>query len=116
NLPILEDDSSNWISWAEQITTYGKSKGLGRHISGTVRKPGDLMQNAAGETVIANTNVALTDEQIEAHEKKQEDYETKEAKFRHIVYSTVSATRFNQIKSETTASRLCAKLTQLNQN
>ena len=102
-LPKLKDDSSNWVHYAEIITTHAKSKGLHRHLAGTARKPAELTQDATGDWYITNTNIPLTDEEVEAHEKKQDDYEMKESKLRDIIYQTVSRTRFLQIKDENTA-------------
>ncbi|KAJ6623284.1 hypothetical protein B0H10DRAFT_1786698 [Mycena sp. CBHHK59/15] len=116
SLPMLSDDSKNWIHYEEQIRTYTTSKGLGRHLTGMVCKPADLVQDATGDWVIAGVNIALTEEQLEAHKKKIEDYETKEAKLRHIIYQTISQTCFNQVKSEATAATVWTKLTQINQN
>ena len=104
-LPVLRDDSANWIKYSERITTHAKSKGLGRHLTGTARKPADLTEDAVGDWFLAGSNIPLTDDEVEAHEKKQDDYETKESKLRDIIYQTISPTRFTQVKNETTADR-----------
>ncbi|KAJ6544451.1 hypothetical protein B0H19DRAFT_957107, partial [Mycena capillaripes] len=115
-LPILQDDSSNWVHYSEILTTHAKSKGLHRHLAGTARRPADLVEDPVGDWNIAGTNMPLTDDELEAHEKKQDDYETKESKLRDLIYQTVSATRFTQIKDEQTAHRVWAKLRELNEN
>ncbi|KAJ6528895.1 hypothetical protein B0H19DRAFT_967626, partial [Mycena capillaripes] len=115
-LPILQDDSSNWVHYSEILTTHAKSKGLHRHLAGTARRPADLVEDPVGDWYITGTNMPLTDDELEAHEKKQDDYETKESKLRDLIYQTVSATRFTQIKDEPTAHRVWAKLVDLNEN
>ncbi|KAF7367236.1 Retrovirus-related Pol polyprotein from transposon TNT 1-94 [Mycena sanguinolenta] len=116
-LPILQDDSSNWPHYEEIITTHVKSKGLHRHLAGTARKPADLVQDIIGDWFIDGGNGnPLTEDELEAHEKKQDDYETKESKLRDIIYQTVSPTRFSQIKDMSPAYRVWEKLVELNQN
>ncbi|KAJ7077652.1 hypothetical protein B0H15DRAFT_781096, partial [Mycena belliarum] len=115
-LPVLKDDSSNWIHYSERIITHAKSKGLGRHLAGTARKPAELTQRVTGEWFIAGTNTPLDDEKLEKHEEKQDEYETKESKLRDIIYQTISTTRFAQVKNESTASKVWDKLVQLNEN
>ncbi|KAJ7780778.1 hypothetical protein DFH07DRAFT_729597, partial [Mycena maculata] len=115
-LPILLDDSSNWVHYSEIISTHAKSKGLHRHLAGTARIPADIIQDAIGDWYFDGTNIRLTDDEVKAHEKKQDDYETKESKLRDIIYQTVSTTRFSQIKDESTANRVWQKLVELNEN
>ncbi|KAJ6624487.1 hypothetical protein B0H10DRAFT_1673962, partial [Mycena sp. CBHHK59/15] len=115
-LPILQDDSANWIHYSECILTYAKSKGLGRHIAGTARNPTDITQDNVGDWYLLGEITPLADDELEAHEKKQDNYETKESKLGNIIYQTVSATRFTQIKDEQSASRVWSKLVELNED
>ncbi|KAJ6484150.1 hypothetical protein C8R45DRAFT_830171, partial [Mycena sanguinolenta] len=116
-LPILQDGASNWTHYSEIISTHVKSKGLHRHLAGTARKPADLVQDVLGDWFIDGGNGnPLNDDELEAHEKKQDDYETKESKLRDIIYQTVSPTRFSQIKDMSTAHRVWEKLVKLNEN
>ncbi|KAJ6525160.1 hypothetical protein B0H19DRAFT_971529, partial [Mycena capillaripes] len=115
-LPILLDDSSNWVHYSEILTTHAKSKGLHRHLAGTARKPADLTKDAIGDWFVAGTNIPLTDEELQAHEKNQDDYEMKESKLRDLIYQTVSTTRFTQIKDENPAHRVWAELLELNES
>jgi hypothetical protein len=115
-LPILLDDSSNWVQYSERVTTHAKAKGLHRHLTGTARKPAEIVQDAIGDWFIAGTAIALADDEVEKHEKKQDDYEMKESKLRDIIYQTVSPTRFSQIKGERPAHRVWEKPIDLNQN
>ncbi|KAJ7604366.1 hypothetical protein DFH06DRAFT_1021182, partial [Mycena polygramma] len=116
SLPILKDDASNWISYSEIVPTHSKGKGLHRHFAGTARKPADLVQDNVGDWYIDGETTPLTEEELEAHEKKQDDYEMKESKLRDIIYQTVSPTRFTQIKDEPTAHKMWLKLKELNEN
>ncbi|KAJ7446668.1 hypothetical protein FB451DRAFT_1054801, partial [Mycena latifolia] len=115
-LPMLQDDSSNWVHYSEIISTHAKSKGLHRHLAGTARKPADITQDVVGDWFLAGSIIPMTDTEVEEHEKKQDDYEMKESKLRDIIYQTVSPTRFSQIKGEPTACRVWQKLTELNEN
>ncbi|KAJ7161531.1 hypothetical protein C8R46DRAFT_904606 [Mycena filopes] len=102
-LPTLQDDSSNWVHYSEIMTTHAKSKGLHRHLAGTARPPADITQDVTGDWFLAGSIYPLTDDEVEAHQKKEDDYEMKEAKLRDLIYQTVSTTRFSQIKDQGTA-------------
>ncbi|KAJ7738875.1 hypothetical protein DFH07DRAFT_752395 [Mycena maculata] len=115
-LPILQDDSSSWVYYSEVLLTHAKSKGLHRHLAGTARKPPEIVKDVVGDWYIEGTNIPLTDDEVEAHLKKRDDYEMKESKLRDLIYQTVSPTRFSQIKDEPLAHRVWEKLVELNEN
>ncbi|KAJ7167946.1 hypothetical protein C8R46DRAFT_819447, partial [Mycena filopes] len=115
-LPILQDDSSNWVHYSEIMTTHAKAKGLHRHLGGTARAPADITQDVTGDWYLPGSITPLTDDEVEAHQKKEDDYEMKEAKLRDLIYQTVSTTRFSQIKDQKTAHEVWNKLVELNEN
>ncbi|KAJ7023300.1 hypothetical protein C8F04DRAFT_893862, partial [Mycena alexandri] len=102
-LPILQDDSPNWVHYSEIMTTHAKSKGLHRHLAGTVHPPADITQDVLGDWFLNRSITPLTDDELEAHQKKEDEYKQKEAKLRDLIYQTVSPTCFSQIKGQKTA-------------
>jgi hypothetical protein len=95
-------DGSNWSTYSERVMNYLTSKGLKRHIQGTVRKPADLVKRK-GEYYRQGTLSPLNDKELEKHKKEQDGYEQKQASICEVFYRTVDKSTFIQVKNETDA-------------
>ncbi|KAF9500284.1 hypothetical protein BDN71DRAFT_1463050 [Pleurotus eryngii] len=103
--PILENDGSNWITYKERLLNVVTSKGLRRHITGTIDEKGKKPEPSP-----------LSDDIVEAMFTKLDEFEQKEAQLREIIYETVNKTTFLQIKNEERASDVWARLVHINEN
>jgi len=115
NLPKLTADGSNWSTYSEQINNAMITvKGLRRHLSGTVRKPEELVERDGkwykmkGESQEATP---LTDDELDKHEDEIDVYQQHEAQVREIIYGTIDKSNFVHIKGEATAAAIWKKLT-----
>ena len=80
NLPKLAEDGSNWTLYQEWLeNTITATKGLRRHLCGTMQKPEELEQHSDKKWYIKGTTTALTNEKIEKHEDAIDIYEQREA-------------------------------------
>jgi hypothetical protein len=57
-------DGSNWSTYSERVMNYLTSKGLKRHVQGTVCRPADLIERN-GEYYRRGTLSPLNDEELE---------------------------------------------------
>ena len=89
NLLRLLEDGSNWIIYKEHVINNLTSKGLMRHVRGTVRKPAQLIEHN-GSHYRPNELSPLSDEDLEKHEDYIDSYNQKEAQVREILYETTS--------------------------
>jgi hypothetical protein len=115
NLPKLKDDGSNWITYKEWILNTLTHKGFRRHIAGTARKPAELEKKPDG-LYLPGGKTALTDDEVEAHEKTVDEFAQKEASVQEVIYETISKSTFLQIKNEKLTSEVWTKLTSIFEN
>lgn len=84
-------------------------KGLKRHLNGTSRRPPmPILINSA--YFAADRTTLLTDDEVEDMFEAYNIWEQKEATVRHILYSTVSVSVFQEIKNEPSAALVWDKL------
>ncbi|KAG6851613.1 hypothetical protein C0991_007668 [Blastosporella zonata] len=103
-VPKLSANGSNWTTYHERILNALTSKKLRRHVTGTARRPADLVQHNGMFYLTADDEAKpLTDTEIDAHEDQMENWLQKEAQDCEIIYGTVDQSTFLQIKGETTA-------------
>lgn len=103
NLPKLAEDGSNWVLYQERVeNAIIATKGLRRHLHGTVHKPEPLEQRAE-KWYKKGSNTPLTDEQVDMYEDTVDSYEQREAQVREYIYGTVDSSTFIQIKGSTAA-------------
>src|SRR6266516_1122589 len=76
--PRLRDDGSNWVDYKEKVRSAMGSKGVIRHVDRKARAPVPYKE-VDGIPVIDEKSppTPATDEQIEAKEKRLEEYEQK---------------------------------------
>lgn len=108
-VPKLRADGSNWAIYAERVMNYVISKGLRRHILGTVRKPVNLVEQN-GSFYKPGQLAPLTDEEVEKHEDEVDNYLTKQAAVREVVYRTIDTSTFLQVKNELDAAAVWKKM------
>ncbi|KAI0038319.1 hypothetical protein FA95DRAFT_1505855, partial [Auriscalpium vulgare] len=90
----LLDDGSNWPSYKDIVLNAFMKRKLMRHIRGTAKKPKNIMLHKDGSYYEANTPEMgakpLADDVAEKRLEEVEEYKSKEASIREIVYNSVS--------------------------
>ena len=105
----LQEDGSNWVMYKEQIQNHLTSKGLLRHISGTVRKPTEI-EEKNGRVHKKGNATMMTDDEFEAYLDSLDTYTQKEAQVREVLYDMLTKTVTLQIKGQPTAAESWKKL------
>ncbi|KAG1849697.1 hypothetical protein DFJ58DRAFT_630787, partial [Suillus subalutaceus] len=84
NVPKLAKDGSNWITYKERTLTAISARGLMRYITGRAVRPApiSLPQEDDGTEV--------TDAEIEAFEKKMDEYYQKDSLVKQQIFSTIT--------------------------
>jgi len=77
-IPKLRDDGTNWADYEPRARRVMGSKGLVAHLEGRVKPPAPYILVNDVPMVSTNPDVAATDDQIEAKEKKLTEYEQRE--------------------------------------
>src|ERR1700738_4272525 len=101
-IPRLRDDGANWIDYESKARTAMGGKGLIRHMDGTARKPNPYPLLKSGEPTADGINPA-TDEQIDAKEKRLDEFEQKEYMARNVLLTTTSPRLCAKIRDKTAA-------------
>jgi hypothetical protein len=110
-LPRLARDGENWLTYQEKVVNAIKARKLCRHLTGTARKPAELIEKDDGFYLASDSDSkALTDKQVDEHEELLDAWEEKEAQLRELVYNTVDNSTFLQIKGQPTAAKMWDKL------
>src|ERR1700722_10054036 len=97
SIPKLRDDGSNWADYEPKTRTAMGSRGLLRHVDGTAIAPVPYAI-IAGKHML-NTVDEASDDQVEAKEKKLDEYEQKLHLARHILQNSVSPRLYSLIKN-----------------
>jgi len=114
NLPKLQEDGSNWVTYKERIINNLTSKGLIRHITGTVKKPTTLLESN-GIYFHPRNLQPLTDMEVDAHKLLMNTYDQKQAQVKEIIYETVSKSVFLKIKDKNSAENIWKKLVSIHE-
>lgn len=109
NIPTLKDDYSNWITYKTRVPNTATANALGRHLSGTAKRPKDLTEKN-GDYYLPGNLSPLNDEDAEKYLEKLDKFDTKEASLRDIIYSSIPNSLYHRIKSEPTATAVWKKL------
>ena len=107
-LPKLARDGENWLTYQEKVVNAIKARKLRRHLTGTARKPVDIVEKEGKFFSFSGTE--LTSKQLDEHEDELDVWEEKEAQLRELVYNTVDNSTFLQIKGQPTAAKMWEKL------
>jgi hypothetical protein len=91
SIPKLADNGSNWVDYKTKVLIAMGSRGLMGHVEGRARKPTPYAI-VDGVLVIADGKTTATEDQIEAREKRTDDYEMKEYLACHIIINSISIT------------------------
>jgi hypothetical protein len=98
-LPKLRDDGANWIDYESKTRTAMGSRGLIRHVEGTARRLTEFAIKAG--VPVSKPGTPATDEEIEAKERKLDEFDQKEYTARHIILTSVSPRLATLVKSKT---------------
>jgi hypothetical protein len=85
------------------------AKGVWRHVLGTAYQP-QSYNKVNNVYVIADGTTPATEDQIEAHEAKIDEYEKKEFLTQHIILSSTSPRLSGKIKNLKTATEMWAAI------
>ena len=87
-IPKLDDNGSNWVDYKTKVMIAMGSRGLMGIVEGRAlkQKPYNIVGGVV--PVLPDGKTAASDEQIEAHKKRMEDYETKMYLARHIMINS----------------------------
>ena len=111
-LPKLQEDGSNWVMYKERIQNHLTSKGLLRHLTGTVKKPVET-EEKNGKVHKKGNPTAMTDDEFETYLDSIDTYAQKEAQVREVLYDTLTKTVTLQIKGKPSAAESWMKLTSI---
>ena len=98
-VPKLEADGSNWSTYSERVINYLTSKGLKRHVLGTAHKPVKLVERN-GDYYKLNATSPLNDDELEKHEKDQDEYEQKQASVHKVFHRSINKSTYIQVKNK----------------
>ncbi|KAF8219151.1 hypothetical protein L208DRAFT_1342896, partial [Tricholoma matsutake] len=99
-------------TYAKCILNYLTSKGLHRHVLGTMHKPEELVERS--QSFYKHGSLApLTDNEVEKHEESQDTYDQHQAAVCKVIYRTVDKTTFLQVKNEPTAAAMWKKVSSI---
>ena len=96
----LKDDASNWVDYKSKALLGMGSLGLMRYIEGRAVRPKPY-DSIDGVAVLSDKLTEATEEQIEAREKRIEDYDTKQYLMRHIMVNSIPTRLAQRVKDET---------------
>ena len=107
NLNALKhrDDGSNWADYHARIQVAMEAKGLWKHVEGKATPPKPYTE-VNGVAVLSDGKTEATEEQIEAHEHRIEDFAKAASLAKHVILSTTSAHIGMKIKTLTTAKEM----------
>ncbi|KAJ6524325.1 hypothetical protein B0H19DRAFT_972187, partial [Mycena capillaripes] len=100
SLPRLKDDGSNWINYRDLAMNTLFAKGLRRH----------ALVGRDGAFYLPGRLAPLSDDELEEHETKVDEYLQKQAQVREVIYQTVSEATFMRIKNAPTAHLMLQQL------
>lgn len=116
-LEVLREDGANYPNWIDIATNAFERRKLRRHLNGTAKKPKEIIQRDDGSWYYADGSLSpLSDDEVDAVEKEWDEYASKEATIREIVYSVVTPSVLIQIKGEPTAAKMWTTLKKIYEN
>jgi hypothetical protein len=77
SIPKLKDDASNWVDYKSKALIAMGLRGLMGHIEGQAVKP-KMYTMMYGMHMLPDGATAASEEQVEAREKRIDDFETKQ--------------------------------------
>src|ERR1700722_5068106 len=97
SIPKLWDNGSNWADYEPKTRTAMGSQGLIHHVDGTAIPP--TAYTVINGKYMVNVNTEASDDQVEAKEKKLDEYEQKLHLVHHILQNSVSPCLSSLIKN-----------------
>ncbi|KAF5328063.1 hypothetical protein D9619_013649 [Psilocybe cf. subviscida] len=114
NLPKLNEDGSNWVTYKARIKNHLAANGLSRHLNGTARKP-PAIREEKGKFFLGAATKELDEDAQDAALDKLDAYDQKQAQVREAIYETVTKSAFLEIKGQATAAAVWTKLTEMHE-
>ena len=94
---------------------YLMSKGLKRHILGTVWKLADLIE-CNGNYYKPNGLAPLSDAELDKHKGEQDEYKQKQVSVWEVIYRTINNSMFIQVKNKKDAAAMWKKVVMIHAN
>ena len=91
NVPKLCDDRSNWADYHARVQVAMGAKGLWKHVEGKVTPPKPYAE-INGIAVLSDGKTQAMEEQIEARERRIDDFAKAASLAKHIILSTTCFT------------------------
>jgi hypothetical protein len=99
SLPRLWDDGSNWVDYEMKAKTAMGVKGLIRHVDGMAVRPKAFALES--NVPVSKPKTPAIDDEIDAKERRMEDYEQKEYLAQHVMLLMLSPRLTGIIKGKT---------------
>lgn len=104
-VPKLQDNGSNWADYFPRLQVAMESKGLWKHVLGKATSPKPYIE-VNGVAVLADGKTPATEEQIDARERRIEDFERASSLAKHVILSTTSSRLGMKLKGHKTAKEM----------
>src|SRR5262245_53499031 len=98
-VPKLKDNASNWVDYEAKVTSALGAKGLKRFVEGKAVRPSHY--DVENEKYVTAPNVLATDDEIEAKDKKIDEYDQRDSAARNILLASVSPRLCSKIRALT---------------
>jgi hypothetical protein len=98
SIPKLRDNGSNWVDYESKVRSALGAKGVIRHIDGTAVEPQPYAKESGH--FVSKPGTKATDEEIEAREKRIDEYTQREHTAKHILLTSVSPRVASIIRSK----------------
>ena len=86
-IPRLRDDGGNWTDYKVKVESALGARGLLKFVNGTAHTPRGL--KIISGVAVNTAGDPATDEEIEAAEKRQEEFDQKEYMARHLLQASI---------------------------
>lgn len=120
-IPQLADDATNWVTYSTRLSNYVASKpGSKKHLDGRAHKPLTLKvvrdTNGKLQVVLDDGTTVATQADIDNREKLIDEWDTREAAVKQIIFSSISDRRLMDIQELDTAHEMWTRLCQIHQD
>jgi hypothetical protein len=114
NIPQLAEDGSNWIMYKERVYTAITARGLRKYVEGRAKLPAALPIDTTMNVPMMGT-VPATDEEIEAHKDKIDEYHQKDSLVKQQLFSTITDRILLQVQRVGNSSEVWAAICKIHE-
>src|SRR3984957_18516231 len=100
-IPRLRDDGGNWTDYKVKVESALGARGLLKFVNGTAHTPRGL--KIISGVAVNTAGDPATDEEIEAAEKRQEEFDQKEYMARHLLQASIPPRLLSEVRTKTAA-------------